>query len=33
MIGMAAMVATPWEMARQQRKAAADAKATGTLMR
>lgn len=30
MIGMAAMVATPWEMVRQQRKAAADAKAAGT---
>lgn len=30
MVGMAAMVATPWEMARQQRKAASDAKAAGT---
>ena len=30
MIGMAAMVTTPWESARQQRKAAANAKATGT---
>ncbi len=29
-VGMSAMVATPWEMARQQRKAAADAKAAGT---
>ncbi len=30
MVGMAAMVATPWEMARVQRKAAANAKAAGT---
>ncbi len=30
MVGMAAMVTTPWEMARQQRKAAADAHKSGT---
>jgi uncharacterized protein (TIGR03083 family) len=29
MVGMAAMVATPWEIRRQQRKAAADAEANG----
>lgn len=30
MVGMAAMAATPWETVRQQRKAAADARARGT---
>lgn len=30
MVGMAAMVATPWEMARQQRRAAANAQKAGT---